>query len=393
MESVLHRHYKLGQQLFANTLGELYLGRDLISANHHLLIHCLPLAVLTTSALKRSLNLLQKLGAQADAPILPVLDCAWSDTNACFILKAPQNWALTALPPIQGNPTKLHQKALSITATLLKQNLVKQGLEPNLFMVTAEGELHLLGTALLPELQDYHTHSTTVLNPKTVRNTTKKSRFSSLLAFGTTGLAVAGGLAFYQFTPTFQPTPQVPSLPPKSTIHQASTLDTPASSPNPPLVITTAQKPVLLASAVPIAIEQASALGSTAPPHPNTQELALNSSPSETTASLNIAPSEKFINSESPSTTLSPHPATMPTNTNDAMDTNTLQYLERARDAIEHNRLQTGVYYLRLAKKLNAEQTRLKPLAQEIIQRAQIKSNEVLSPQMQEAIKQEFMLN
>ncbi|HPY41958.1 MAG TPA: hypothetical protein PLM98_15645, partial [Thiolinea sp.] len=71
-----------------------------------------------------------------------------------------------------------------------------------------------------------------------------------------------------------------------------------------------------------------------------------------------------------------------------------LKHLEHASEAINHGHLQTGLYYLRLAKKLGANLAPLQASAKQLIEQAQqnTATNEALSSQMQESIKLEFGL-
>ncbi|HPY40959.1 MAG TPA: hypothetical protein PLM98_10595, partial [Thiolinea sp.] len=193
MESILHKRYKLSERLFSNSLGELFLGRDLQApAAQRLLIHYLPSQLLSDTALKQSLNSLQSLGQQAATSVLKVIDCAWSDTEVFFVLEAPETWSLSVLPALQGPATNLHQKALAITQQLIDQDLISQGIEPSLFLVTPNGELYLLGTAFLTELQGLQLASPTLLQPQTIK-TRKRASLLPLSLLGITGLVLAGG--------------------------------------------------------------------------------------------------------------------------------------------------------------------------------------------------------
>lgn len=360
MESILHKRYKLGERLFSNALGELFFGRDLQAGNHQvLLIHYLP-KQLSDQALKQSLSLLQKLGAAANAPVLKVLDCAWSDTEVCFVLETPAAWSLTPLPPIQGQPTKLHQKAYELTQELIDQSLISKGLDPSLFMVAPNGDLSLLGTAFLSELQELQAQSPSLLQATTFAPKSKKRHFLAFSLFAASGLVAAASLGVYQFTQLDSlANPIVPPLAvsewdkPKRSLDEHTALPSEAAS-----KLTSTQ-------VVPLALKsqnQAASAISTA-------------TVSDTTASTTTAnPTNTFM-------------ATSPTANPQAQ-----QNLHKASEAIKHGHLQTGLYYLRLAKKLNANEAELQATAQTLLAHAQQTTNTELSAQMQTSIKQEFDL-
>lgn len=347
MESVLHKRYKIGERLFSNALGELFLGRDLqAGGNQRLLIHYLPAQLLSDYALKQSLSHLQSLGSKAEASVLNVLDCAWSDTEVCFVLEAPEAWSVSVLPALQGQPTNLHQKALSITQQLIDQGLITKGIDPALFLVAPNGDLHLMGTAFLTELQALEQQSPSLLQPQAEVLPKKKTRFLPLALLGSMSLVVAAGsLGIYQFVAPSRaiqaPAPPVITV---STLDKPSTHSTHTTSLVPPL------------EPKPATPED---------PKPNTAKIT---SPVLTTQTIS--------KSTSP------------------LNPQALKHLERAQEAIQRGHLQTGLYYLRLAKKLAADPTQLQTTARQLLEQAQLTgtANEVISPQMQADIQQEFEL-
>lgn len=366
MESVLHKRYKIGERLFSNELGELFLGRDLKAMhNKPLLIHYLP-KQLSDSALKQSLSLLQTVGAQAPTSVLSVLDCAWSDTEVFFVLETPEAWSLSPLPVMQGEPTKLHQKATEITQQLLDQNLINTGLEPCLFMVTPTGELHLLGTAFLSELQELQATLPTLLQPQTLPPKAKKAHFLPLLLLATTGLVAAASLGLYHFKHE-----ELSAMPVAPKAMVVSQWDTPKPNLTAPTELLTTPK---LESQSEPALAQVVQVSE--PSSSSTSQSSIAN-----TASLTTTPAN------SPDLAMQSEPSAQ---TNPLAEQN----LAKATEAIKRGHLQTGLYYLRLAKKLGATQVLLKPTAQTLIQNAQqaVIPSEVMSLQMQESIKEEFDL-
>lgn len=358
MESMLHKRYKIAERIFSSSLGELCLGRDLQAPAHQrCLVHYLPKQLLSDAALKPSLYHLQSLGKQAETIILKVLDCAWSETELLFVLEIPEAWSLSPLPAIQGQPTQLHQKALTITQKLIDQGLITTGIEPSLFLVTPTGDLYLLGTALLAELQALTAQSPSLLRPIPPLAPRKKPRLLPLVLLGVTGLVAAASLGVYQLTKPNQPiqAPIAPKI-------QISSLDKP--SPHPAAttsLVTTALQPPL---------------------SPNT--LSQNTAPSLSQAQPTTQAT--IVQAVLAKPTIIPPPIT----SNPAAS----QHLKRANEAIKHGHLQTGLYYLRLAKKLAAHPEHLKTTTQELLEHAQQTqaAQEALSPQMQLSIKQEFGL-
>lgn len=391
MESVLHKRYKIGEPLFSNACGELFLGRDLqASTNQRWLVHYLPQQLLSDSALKQSLSQLSLLGHQAETPVLKVLDCAWSETEVFFVLEMPETWSLSPLPAIQGQPTNLHQKALAITQQLIDQGLVTTGIEPSLFLVTPTGDLYLLGTALLAELQTLTRQSPSLLQPKPPLPPRKKHRFLPLILGGATGLVAAASLGIYQFTHPTKP-PQVPVAPKiqvssldKPLVYPATTslVTTPVQPNNTPIQTSVTQViPAKLSPAKPILSE------STAPLRPETTSTqAVLAKPSIIQPSLTSQP-----------TVIAQPVLAKPSIIQPIMTGNPAanRHLERATAAIKQGHLQTGLYYLRLAKKLEAHPEQLKTTTLQLLEQAQQRptASETLNPQTQVSIKHEFGLD
>ncbi|TXH69979.1 MAG: hypothetical protein E6Q83_07695 [Thiothrix sp.] len=390
MESMLHKRYKIGERLFSNALGELFLGRDLqAGSTQRLLIHYLPAQLLNDYALKQSLSHLQSLGDQAEASILKVLDCAWSDTEVCFILEAPEAWSLSVLPILQGQPTNLHHKALTITQQLVKQGLITKGIDPALFLVTPSGDVHLLGTAFLTELQALEQKSTRLLLPQPELPPKKKSRLLPLALLGGMGLVAAGSLGVYQLAVPSK-TVQTPISPPMT----VSTLDKPSTHTNTTSLVAAVDPKPAATSVETEATKPAD--------EPSVQAIAeakaVIALPLKTLAEAQAAEPE----TAKPSTanlanSLAPQsPVVLQTSPKPSLPTNpqAIKQLERAQEAIQGGHLQTGLYYLRLAKKLEADPVQLRTAAKQLLEQAQLTgaASEVISPQMQVDIQQEFEL-
>lgn len=386
MESVLHKRYKIGERLFSNNLGELFWGRDLqATSNQRLLIHYLPTQLLSDYALKQSLGQLRSLGSQAEAAVLKVLDCAWSDTEVCFVLETPEAWSLSVLPALQGQATNLHQKALAITQRLIDQGLITKGIDPSLFLVTPTGDLYLLGTAFLTELQALEQQSPGLLQPQPALPVKKKFRLLPLALLGTVGLVTAGSLGVYQFVEPNKSS-QVP-VPPQITV---STLDKPHPTTNTTSLTVDETK-----------VSEASSVGlkpASIPLH-NSIELAPSpvfNAPVEVTI-VNPQPVKQVI-STTPEASLVTQAPTVNQELNKPQapvsNPQASKNLERASEAIQHGHLQTGLYYLRLAKKLEANQEQLHTAAKQLLEQAQLTgaASEVISTQMQMSIRQEFGL-
>lgn len=380
MESILHKRYKVTERLFSNSLGELFLGRDIqTNVNQPLLIHYLPPQLLSDTALKQSVTSLQNLGKQAGTSVLKVLDCAWSDKDVFFVLQAPEAWSLTVLPALPAQPTKLHQRALETTQQLINQGLVTKGLDPSLFLVTPTGELHLLGTAFLSELQELQNHSPNLLQPLSKQPTAKKSRLLPLSLLAATGLVAASGWGIYQFNQS--PKPVIAAISPVITV---SELDAPAkkSQANSALLSTEIEL-----SPPPITPEPK-------PQSPPAATVELTAAPTLVTP----PPVEKALPQQAPTPNLSVEklPSShIPTNQTSVPNPAAAKHLNRAAEAIKNGHLQTGLYYLRLARKLNADQQQLQTTAQQLLTQAEktdLSTQEAMSLAMQASIKTEFGL-
>lgn len=382
MESILHKRYKVTERLFSNSLGELFLGRDIqTNVNQPLLIHYLPPQLLSDTALKQSVTSLQNLGKQAGTSVLKVLDCAWSDKDVFFVLQAPEAWSLTVLPALPTQPTKLHQRALETTQQLISQGLVTKGLDPSLFLVTPTGELHLLGTAFLSELQELQNHSPNLLPPPLKQPAAKKSRLLPLSLLAATGLVAAGSWGIYQFNHSNKPV--IAAISPVITV---SELDMPAKK--------SQANSALLSTEIELS------------PPPSTPEPKPQSPPAAT-AELTAAPAlvtppaieqKPTLPQQAPTPNLSVEkmPSShIPTTQTSVANPAATKHLDRAAEAIKNGHLQTALYYLRLARKLNADQQQLQTTAQQLLTQAEktdLSTQEAMSLAMQASIKTEFGL-
>lgn len=387
MESVLHKRYKIGERLFSNSLGELFLGRDLqATTNQRLLIHYLPPQLLSDTALKQSLSALQQQGNQANTAVLQVLDCAWSDTEVFFVLETPEAWSLSVLPAVQGQPTNVHQKALNITQQLIDQSLITKGIDPALFLVTPTGDLYLLGTAFLTELRALEQTSLTLLQPQPPLPPTKKPSLLPLLLLGGVGLVAAGSLGVYQFA---MPSKQAQALlAPSITV---SELDKPLAQTETTALVPIPETHKTTELTNTGQLKPSPALPAKSQPAKQTAEPApVLTDPKPVEIKPVSSPNTSSMQSDALAITL---PAPIPPKHEHAPNPQAAKHLEQAIEAIQHGHLQTGLYYLRLAKKLEANQEQLQTAAKQLLEQAQLTgTNETLSPPMQTSIKQEFNL-
>ncbi|WP_298609201.1 hypothetical protein [uncultured Thiothrix sp.] len=392
MESVLHKHYKAGERLFSNTLGELFLGRDLqATTNQRFLIHYLPRQLLSNTALKQSLSSLQNLGHKANTSVLKVLDGAWSETEVFFVMEVPKAWSLTVLPALQGQPTNLHQKALDITQQLIEQGLVTKGLDSSLFLVAPTGDLHLLGTSFLTELQTLADKSPNLLQPQAPVPINKRPSVLPLILLGGAGLVAASSLGLYQFANLSKPVPVTvaspvmiseldkPLVPNELNTHLETAIE--PTKPIEPINLAVAAKLEPMIAPVETTKTQETlkpvSISATKIKEPDLVEPTTQVDKTKPLASSVVILSSSIT--QVPTTPPSPQAG---------------MHLERASEAIKNGHLQTGLYYLRLAKKLNASQEQLKNMAKQLIEQARLTgaASEMLSPQMQTSIKQEFGL-
>ena len=155
---LIAQRYLLQTELVSNSAGTLYQARDLrasATATAAVLIHILPTNALLQIPLKLMTERLQALSAQTDAAVLKVVDSGWLNSEPYFVLASPPSWSLSALPPLLGPSTRLHEQALRLNQQLTEQGLLTSALPTSLFLVSAEGLVYLPSTALAPRLQTF----------------------------------------------------------------------------------------------------------------------------------------------------------------------------------------------------------------------------------------------
>ncbi|TXH72002.1 MAG: hypothetical protein E6Q85_07050 [Thiothrix sp.] len=152
---LIGQRYLVQTELASNSTGTLYQARDMRASDTEtspVLIHIFPNKALPFTPLKLMTERLQALSAQTDAAVLKVLDSGWLNAEAYFVLESPLSWNLSALPPMVGKTTRIHEQALQLNRRLSEQGLLNGYLPTSLFLVTAQGEVYLPSTALAPNL-------------------------------------------------------------------------------------------------------------------------------------------------------------------------------------------------------------------------------------------------
>ena len=154
---LIQQRYLLNTLLFNNAFGQLYLASDKQAATptQQVLIHLLPSVGLGNGLLATNCTRLQRLAEPLmGLPILNVLDCGRVDGQIYVVLTAPQTWSVTSLPPPTGKQLSgIHQKAVNLNQFIEQAGLIQTPLEPSWFVVTPEGAVYVLGTALSPVLR------------------------------------------------------------------------------------------------------------------------------------------------------------------------------------------------------------------------------------------------
>ncbi|MEZ5449277.1 MAG: hypothetical protein R3E89_09875 [Thiolinea sp.] len=161
------------------------------------LIHIFPPKALGYTTLRSSCEQLQRLGQQAGSGLLPVHDCGWAGTDAYFVMAAPDSWSLKSLPLMSGTPSRLHEQAIVMIDQLMEKNLVQEGLQTHLFLVTPDGGLYLPGTALSVPLQSLQSRAEGWLSPATSFARQRSTLPWQVLGLTLAGVATAGGLGVY----------------------------------------------------------------------------------------------------------------------------------------------------------------------------------------------------
>ncbi|TXH70180.1 MAG: hypothetical protein E6Q83_06545 [Thiothrix sp.] len=153
---LIGQRYLIQSELVSNSIGSLYQARDMRASettSSSVLIHIFPSKALPQTPLKLLTERLQALSEQTtDSAILKVLDSGWLNTEAYFVLASPVSWSLSALPSMLGSSTRMHEQALRLNQRLSEQGLLQGYLPTSLFLVTAQGEVYLPSTALVPNL-------------------------------------------------------------------------------------------------------------------------------------------------------------------------------------------------------------------------------------------------
>ncbi|SKA87673.1 hypothetical protein SAMN02745130_02852 [Thiothrix eikelboomii] len=196
---LIAQRYLLQTELVSNSAGTLYQARDLrasATATAAVLIHILPTNALLQIPLKLMTERLQALSAQTDAAVLKVLDSGWLNSEPYFVLASPPSWSLSALPPMLGPSTRLHEQALRLNQQLTEQGLLTSALPTSLFLVSADGLVYLPSTALAPRLQTFTESPELLLQAQQLP---KRIPFSAWpwLGLGVIGVVAASSAGWY----------------------------------------------------------------------------------------------------------------------------------------------------------------------------------------------------
>lgn len=201
---LIGNRYMLNSCLFATTLGQLYQARDTQALRQgqeaDVLIHFFPPRALGYTTLKTVCERLQQQGNSVEPRLLPILDCGWSGADAFFVMEAPRTWSFGVLPAMGGHRTRLHDKAIQLTGSLMQQGLVREGLQAYLFLVTPEGHLHLPGTILSENLQSLQERNEGLLYPGVEGKAPGHVFPWPAVGLAVAGAAVAGGIGLYYQT-------------------------------------------------------------------------------------------------------------------------------------------------------------------------------------------------
>lgn len=196
---LLAQRYLLQTELVSNSAGTLYQARDMRALDAEtaaVLIHILPTNALLQIPLKLMTERLQALSTQTDAAVLKVLDSGWLNSEPYFVLASPPSWSLSALPPMLGQSTRLHEQALRLNQQLTEQGLLTSALPTSLFLVSADGSVYLPSTALAPRLTTFTESPELLLQ---AHQLPKRTSLSSLpwLGLGVIGVVAASSAGMY----------------------------------------------------------------------------------------------------------------------------------------------------------------------------------------------------
>lgn len=196
---LLAQRYLLQTELVSNSAGTLYQARDMRALDAEtaaVLIHILPTNALLQIPLKLMTERLQALSTQTDAAVLKVLDSGWLNSEPYFVLASPPSWSLSALPPMLGQSTRLHEQALRLNQQLTEQGLLTSALPTSLFLVSADGSVYLPSTALAPRLTTFTESPELLLQ---AHQLPKRASLSNLpwLGLGVIGVVAASSAGMY----------------------------------------------------------------------------------------------------------------------------------------------------------------------------------------------------
>lgn len=196
---LIGQRYLLQTLLVSNSAGHLYQARDIRAGSNQdtqVLVHILLADALRNTPLKLMAERLQALSSQTNAAVLSVLDSGWTHAEPYFVLASPDSWSLSALPPMLGQTTRLHEQALQLNQQLTEQGLIKGALPTSLFLVSAGGNVYLPSTALAPSLQNL-TEAPELLLQAHAPHPRSKFNALPLLGVGFIGVVAASGAGLY----------------------------------------------------------------------------------------------------------------------------------------------------------------------------------------------------
>jgi hypothetical protein len=155
---VLNGRYALLECLVSSNIGQVYKGRDLqqmqsYGVESRILVHILPESCTTQpldALFQQMLTAHQHLNVDS---IMPPLAYGEADGERFMILQCPQAASVHPITDTSGHVTALPAQAKHTLKRLHKAGYVSKQLNPALLYLSITQQVHVLATALLPEIQ------------------------------------------------------------------------------------------------------------------------------------------------------------------------------------------------------------------------------------------------
>lgn len=192
--TLISQRYRLGICLLDDACGGLYQAIDMqagqANSERQVLVHFLPDTigdVQFDSALKKDTSSI--------AQLLAILDTGWAEGSYYVVLHAPAHWSLTKLLP---QPHSTQTTIATLNQLLQQQGFIEQPLGAECFVTNPEGEIYVLGSALLKPMQQLSLTAKPIALENTSIPQLRQARYQ--LGLVLLGLTLSAAAALYYST-------------------------------------------------------------------------------------------------------------------------------------------------------------------------------------------------